>query len=272
MKISFSTLACADWTFSRILDLAVKSKFDGIELRFVENQDSMYKLPAFSGAGLAETKRRLGDSGMKISCVDTSCAFQMADAKIRAGWVDEGRRMGELAAALGAPGIRIFESHPDAPTTVDDARKWTIEGIQGIAARIASLNVGAWLETHGDFATAAKTLSIVNAVDAPNKGVIWDAANCFSGFGERPSHAAPILDGSIRHVHFKDLTKDASGAWIPELTGQGVFPLLEVVHALGGLRYGGFVSFEWEKKWHPSIPPAEVAVPQFAEWWRANSG
>lgn len=250
----------------------MKSKFDGIELRFVENQDSLYKLATFSGAGLNETMRRLSESGMKISCVDTSCAFQMADPKVRAGWVDEGARMAELAAALGAPGIRIFENHPSGGPTVDDARKWTIEGIQAIAGRIAAMRVGAWLETHGDFATAAKTLSIVNAVEAANKGIVWDPENCFSGFGERPSHGAEILDGTIRHVHFKDLTKDASGAWIPELTGHGVFPLLEVVHALRGLRFDGFVSFEWEKKWHPSIPPAEVAVPQFAEWWRRNAG
>jgi fatty-acyl-CoA synthase len=80
-----------------------------------------------------------------------------------------------------------------------------------------------------------------------------------------------VLDGVIRHVHFKDLTKDAAGAWVPALVGQGEFPLLQVVRALQDLHYGGFVSFEWEKKWYPSIPPADVAVPRFAEWWRKHS-
>jgi len=40
--------------------------------------------------------------------------------------------------------------------------------------------------------------------------------------------------------------------------------------ALQQIRYQGFVSFEWEKKWHPEIPDATVALPHFARWWRKN--
>ena len=30
------------------------------------------------------------------------------------------------------------------------------------------------------------------------------------------------------------------------------------------------VSFEWEKKWHPEIPEASIALPHFAKWWAEN--
>ena len=50
MKISFSTLACPDWSMPQIIQLAANAGYDGIELRFVEGEDSLWKLAAFSWA------------------------------------------------------------------------------------------------------------------------------------------------------------------------------------------------------------------------------
>jgi len=38
MKLSFSTLACPEWTMSQIIATAADSGYDGIELRFVEEK------------------------------------------------------------------------------------------------------------------------------------------------------------------------------------------------------------------------------------------
>jgi hypothetical protein len=40
--------------------------------------------------------------------------------------------------------------------------------------------------------------------------------------------------------------------------------------ALRRLDYDQFLSFEWEKKWHPQIPDAEVALPHFVHWVREH--
>jgi hypothetical protein len=40
--------------------------------------------------------------------------------------------------------------------------------------------------------------------------------------------------------------------------------------ALQDLQYDHFLSFEWEKKWHPEIADAEIALPHFARWFRKN--
>ncbi len=95
MKISFSTLACPDWTLAQAVAIASSSGYDGIELRFVENEDSLWKLPAFSGAQLSSTKSLLQDRGLVISCVDTSCRFHFPDPKERERWVEEGVRMAD---------------------------------------------------------------------------------------------------------------------------------------------------------------------------------
>jgi sugar phosphate isomerase/epimerase len=70
-------------------------------------------------------------------------------------------------------------------------------------------------------------------------------------------------------MHIKDLLQKQSG-WQPVLTGEGTFPLSEVRSALCQIAYNGFVSFEWEKKWHPEIPDASIALPHFARWFREN--
>jgi hypothetical protein len=46
--------------------------------------------------------------------------------------------------------------------------------------------------------------------------------------------------------------------------------LFELKEALQDLQYDRFLSFEWEKKWHPEIANAEVALPHFARWFRKN--
>ena len=49
MKLSFSTLACPEWTMPDIIAFAFSAGYDGIELRFVEGEDSLWKLPVFQG-------------------------------------------------------------------------------------------------------------------------------------------------------------------------------------------------------------------------------
>ena len=60
--------------------------------------------------------------------------------------------------------------------------------------------------------------------------------------------------------------------WVPILTGSGVFPMGEIRRALDAIQYDGFLSFEWEKKWHPEIDPPEIAILHFAEWLRKAWG
>jgi len=249
--------------------IASSSGYDGIELRFVENEDSLWKLPTFRAPELQSTKRQLKDSGLQISCVDTSCRFHFPDPHERQRWHEEGVRMADLAATLEAPGIRVFGDTIQGEADRDSTRHWIAESIRYLADRIAPTGVGVWLETHGDFACARETASIVREANHRKAAVIWDPANCYIEAKESPQAGASRLGAAIRHVHFKDLFI-AHDRWSPVLTGEGNLPLPEVQAALRQIDYQGFVSFEWEKKWHPEIPDAKVALPHFARWWREN--
>ena len=269
MKLSFSTLACPDWKMPQIVAIASSSGYRGIELRYVESEDSLYKLRAFHGEGLATTKRMLADRGLVVCCVDTSCRFHFPDPNERSRWIEEGARMSDLAAELGAPGIRVFGDKIQPGADRDSTRTWIADSLRELSDRIANNGVAVWLETHGDFASAPETNAILAEATSKSVGVIWDPANCWIESNESPQQGADKMRDTLRHVHIKDLQRNQTN-WEPVLTGEGAFPLFELRSALRQIGFKGFLSFEWEKKWHPDIPDANVALPHFARWFREN--
>jgi len=267
MKISFSTLGCPDWTFPQAMELAVRGGFDGIELRFVQGEASLWKLPDFSGAGLPEAIIRINDSGLAVCCVDTSCRFDSPNASERDRWIEEGVRMAELAARLGAPGIRVFGDRIQPGVERERTRTWIAAALNQLAQRIQGLGVEVWLETHGDFCCASEVLAVL--ADAADTRLVWDPVSAFVRCGERPLENGPALKNAIRHIHIKDVRR-IDGEWKPVLTGSGESPLLEILELADSIDYAGFLSFEWEKKWHPEIEAPEIAIPHFANWFRMD--
>jgi sugar phosphate isomerase/epimerase len=269
MKMAFSTLACPDWTMQQIAKTASCCGYAGIELRFVQGEDSLYKLPAFTREGLVETRQLLSDGALKICCVDTSCRFHSPDTNERQKWIVEGERMADLAAELGSPAIRVFGDQIQPGADRESTRAWIAESIHELNRKIAGRGVAVWLETHGHFASAAETTAILHASKSDGVGIVWDAANCWLESGETPQQGVAGMQNAVVHVHVKDLGK-RDERWVPVLMGEGSFPLEEMRSALRNIGYDGYTSFEWEKRWHPQIPAAEVALPHFARWFREH--
>lgn len=270
MKTCFSTLACPAWTLDQVVNIAASSGYDGIELRFLEGEDSLWKLPAFQGASVKTSLQKISDRGLSVACVDTSCRFHSPDPLERASWVDEGVRMAELASSLGAPGIRVFGDKIQPGADRASTRQWIAEGVRQLAEKTALVGVGVWLETHGDFASSTETIAILKESGRDDVGVVWDAANAFADGKEQPLDGIHAFGGRLQHVHLKDLEYQ-DGRWEPVLSGEGQFPLRDIVAELERQKYDRFVSFEWEKKWHPHLAEPEISIPHFACWFRQIS-
>jgi len=270
VKICFSSLACPAWTLDQVVNIAASSGYDGIELRFLEGEDSIWKLPALQGASLQSSIQKISDRGLVVACVDTSCRFHSPDPLERASWVEEGVRMAELAASLGSPGIRVFGDKIQPGADRASTRSWIAEGIRELAEKTAPMSVKVWLETHGDFASSKQTMSILEESGRDDVGVIWDAANAFTDGKDQPLDGTHAFGNKLQHVHLKDLEcRDTH--WELVLSGEGQFPLREIVAELERQKYDGFVSFEWEKKWHPHLAEPEISIPHFARWFRRIS-
>jgi glucosamine-6-phosphate deaminase len=268
IRLAFSTLGCPSWPLARALDAASRFGYDGVELRFVEGDDALWARPELTGTGLRETLARLADAGLAVPCVDTRSFFHAPDPAARRAALEEAARTAEVAARLGAPGIRVFGDRVQPGADLAATRGFIVEAVGGLRDRIRGTGVEVWLETHGDFATAAATRSLLEEAGSEGLGAVWDPANAFSEFGEEPEAGAVALGPFLRHVHLKDVRRPPDGKipWPPALPGRGDLPATRVLEWLTAKGGDGWVSFEWEKRWHPEIEEPEVALPHFLRW------
>ncbi len=269
MKTSFSTLACPDWNLSQVLTAAANYGYDGVELRVISRELDLWKLPEFNASGLAATRAAVEDHGVVVAGLGSSACFHSPDAQERERNLDSALRMAEVAAGLGAPAIRVFGDRIQAGSTREQTAAWIADSLVRLADRLKPDGVQIWLETHGDFASAADVSAFFAQLNSAEVGIIWDPANAFEQTGEAPL-ILPSMGDRIRHVHLKDLTRDAQGSSHYTPTGEGDFPFDTMFAALAGIGFDGFVSFEWEKLWHPELAGPEIALPHFIEWWKSR--
>jgi sugar phosphate isomerase/epimerase len=257
MRLAFSTLACPDWSLVRTIEAAVRYGYEGIELRIVDGE---LLSPAMSGARRRRTKRAIADAGVTVCCVDTS--FEIANPGAS---MDEAFAYVALAAELGGPMIRLFAGAPDGePRDATVGR--TQERLAALAERGRDLDVTIAVETHDSFASGEILADVLS--NAPKDvGVIWDTLNPIVA-GEPPDRTFAAIADRVVHVHIKD------GAVPPDLEenrllGDGQVPVGAIVRMLAARGYEGWLSVEWEKRWQPQIPDADVALPRYADGIRA---
>lgn len=262
MKLAFSTLGCPQWGLKKITEAARTYGYSGIELRALAGSLNLLDRPELQPAVVEKTRSFFNDQGLSICSVDSSCAFHALDEMERRENVATALRYAELAAGLNAPLIRVFPNEVPAGAGREATRDRIVDALSELAERLPK-GVRVGLETHGDFAAGGATADIVRRVNHANLAIIWDAANSFAA-GETIAASAQAVAPYLAHVHLRDAKSEGEGRdWLPTLTGEGQVPLAEIFDTLSGMNYEGYVSFEWEKYWHPKIAEPEVALPDF---------
>jgi len=182
--------------------------------------------------------------------------------------VEAALRHAELAAALGAKLIRIFPDKIQLGATRAQTRDNIALCLREVAERGPS-EVRVGLETHGDFAHSTGAAEILRLADHPNVAIIWDVANSLAA-GDNIEAAGQTVAPYLAHVHLRD-ARAVTGQehWLPVLAGRGAVSFKEAVSVLRRLAYDSWISFEWEKYWHPEIEEPEVALPDFVKAMKA---
>ena len=271
MKISFSTLACPDWTHAQIVAIASTAGYDGIELRFVENEDSLWKLPAFSGDRNCRPRNGLYRSRPRISCVDTSCRFHFPDPKERERWLEEGERMADLAAALEAP--RASECSATrfsrAPTRVIDSH-WIADRFGASRTRLPT-GVEVWLETHGDFAGAARNGSDSFRGRLPQKRAHFGIRRTVTS-SRRSGRKKARLGLALPFGTCTLKTCSSSRmAGRPRLRAKEISLCRKFKLRCARSTTGASFRLSGRRNGIRKSPDASVALPHFARWWRENA-
>lgn len=183
---------------------------------------------------------------MPIVSVDTSIELsQPFDAELSAAV--------ELAVEWEAPTVRVFGG--DGHDLDDIARR-----LEPALARIADSGVTVALETHDAFSSAARVADLMRRVDNPSFAAVWDVHHTYR-VGEAPEDAVRTLGSRIDLVHVKDARR-AGDDWQLVPLGEGELPVRESLAALAAVGYDGWLTVEWEKRWHPELAEPGVALPR----------
>ena len=268
MKLSFSTLGCPQYTLDQVVAMARDNDYDGVEIRFLRGEVALENLEEFSPAGIKQTRAVLDKAGIKVPCLDTSVRFTSPEPAERAKQQQAALTYARFAAELGAPYIRVFGGAvPDESPGREETTKRIAEGLAEAATAVRAEGITAVLETHDSFCTSVQVAELL--AHAPNDDlcILWDMLHSYRN-GESLQDTWSALGDRIRHVHLKDSENYSPTGTDFRLTGEGTVPIREFVTLLEQGGYDGYLSFEWEKAWHPEIDEPEVAIPQYATYMR----
>ena len=259
MKYSFSTLGCPDLSMEDVISFAGALGYDGLEIRGIEGEMRADRIAAFRPGVQRDTIRRMQDAGLSFVCFGSSTRFDSPDTLEE--YMDEGKAAIDVSYALGIPYVRVFGDNIPSDEDEDRIIDSVIEGEKKLCEYAEGSGVGILQEVHGSFNRLDRILRVVNGVDHPKHGIVWDVAHSDKMVqDDYLSFYFPLKD-KVHHVHFKDQIR--SKGYQLCSCGEGDIPLREILRTLSDDGYAGFVSLEWEKKWHPELPSYESEFPHF---------
>lgn len=266
-RLAFTTLGAPAWSWTKVLDEAQRLGFGAIEVRGVDGEMDLPKAPVFAPAERAKTLADLEAHGLAICGLGSS--VNLHDAKKLPDQLASGRAYIDLAQALGVPYVRVFGDKIPAGTDEGAIIAQVAAGLDELGRYAEGRGVGVLIEAHGDFSDSRRLTAVMARAHSPAVGILWDAHHPWRACGEPLQTTYAALKPWIRHIHVKDSRATADGNFRYCLTGEGEFPWDELWRILREDGYTGYISLEWEKRWHPELEEPEVALPQFVQRMRA---
>lgn len=273
MKLAFSTLACPSWSWEQSIEAACSLGYDGIEWRLISGElvDASFS---------TETCRRIGkkmaSTGLSTCALDSSIQLAVGPGGERDTRITEARGMLELAEALGTDLLRVFSGEFPKNTIEDQALPWVVGILEAIVPEAERRGVRLALEVHA-FDGRGKNVSgmsdsllcrkIADHLDTRSVGILWDVGNPLEE-EETLEETWDNVKGRLLYLHVKDLKPHPGGSSEYVATGEGEVPLGAIVRLLRESGFHGWLSYEWEKKWHPELSEPEVALPQHIRYLR----
>jgi len=294
VKLAGHTLGTPDLSLRQALDLFHSLDLEGAEIIW---QDG-YR------CGLAEraTPRRLADVaamaealGLEVVClVPYTVDINSAVSSSRALALESFRHCIDAAAALDCRRIRVYAGR--FLPAEEPLRSAKMEPLMASLASMRdwAVDAGVTLCVENHFNTmavgAGETAMLLAAVaercgDDAGLGALYDPANLAFTHREPPDEALRAQNRWVRHVHVKDLVFVEAGhafaaadvAMVEadarsvrsRVVGEGVLDWAEIVGGLAAQGYDGYLSLEYEYRWHPDdLPPPEVGLKRGANHLR----
>ncbi len=270
MVRAFSTLGCPEADLRTALTLAERYDIETIELRALADTINVPGYLASEFGSPEGFEAAMQEQKVRIAALDTS--LHLADAKTP----DKEQFLAFVpwAEAAGIPWLRVFDggaklSDRAAIAAAAETVRWWRE-----VREDNSYTTDIMVETHNRLLTAAAVKRFLAA--APKTAILWDAHHTWKQGHEDPVITWQAIHASVVHIHVKDSVpiETPTHPFKYVLPGAGEFPMTALRDALAADGFSGPLSLEWEKLWHPDLPPLEEALKAAEQhgWWTQREG
>lgn len=266
--LAFSTVACPAWGIEQVVEAAGEYGYQGVELRtFGAGSSQLASDPALSDPD--KIRHLFETASLEISCLATSVALHFRSKSEAGQAMESAKSFVDMAARLNCPRIRTF-GYKIFPGEVPAAAvKRLAERYVELAEYAEESGVEIVIENAGSFARSRELWNLTNYTEHPLVGVCWNVAYAAT-VGERPGLSVTTLNSRIRYAKVKD-TIVGEGTGYCAL-GEGSVEVERFVELLRGIGYEGWLCFEWDKLWLPSLAEPQEALPKaretLSEWMR----
>lgn len=261
MKLSFSTLGCPNWTWNEILAIAKDLGMSGVELRGLGDEMYAPDLKIFAPDRLDGTMSKLNQMGLEIPILTSGAYF--ADKNKAEEAFGEACAYIDLADKAQIPYIRVMAEPTPEPQNGDMRLAAKFYG--QLCDYAQDTSVIPLIESNGQLASLGAMQDFLSAAGRSNMGVLWDIHHTVRFYGETPGRAVSALGRYIKHVHIKDSFME-NGKISYRMMGYGDIPALDALRELENICYGGFISFEWVKRWNPELEEPGIAFAYFCSY------
>lgn len=216
----------------------------------------------YDDAAVARLRERTDELGLRVSCLagytDFTIGSDHPEIPTREMQILYVARLGQIAARLGCPLIRVFSGYERSNVGYDDGWNRCVESLQECARRVAELGVTIAVQNHHDIAAHYESLAdMLEDVDEPNCKAAFDAWSP-ALHGSNLVEAVKRMQPWIVHTTVADYVRRPRFSYVPNLVnyarepdairavpmGEGFIDYSTFFSELRQIGYAGDVAYE----------------------------
>lgn len=288
-KIAGHTMGTPEYTVCEAIELMKKIGADGVEI--VVQDDYRSGLPCnCDEKTLKEVKDCADKNGIQIICLTPyNSYFNALDEELRQKEIAAIKKVIGYCDYFGAKYIRIYGGNQaaDDHENIPERRAKLIESMRELGDAAQEKGVTLVIENHfNTMSVSAKaSAGLCRDINHPAVRILYDQANLTFTENEDWQEAIAIQQQYVAYMHVKDLVFKEGVAFTSSnvarpdesernvytrIVGEGVVPWPEILRKVKELGYDGWLSLEYERRWHPDdIPEASIGMKKSIDYLRS---
>ncbi len=286
MKIAGHTMGTPEYTVTEAIKLFHDIGIDGAEIVVQDGYCSGIS-SACTPEELDMVKKAAEENGIEISGLTPyNSYFNDLNDELRQKEIDDILKVIDACQVLDAHYIRIYGGNLQAGDTdhLPERRARLVEAMRFLGDKAAEKDVTLVIENHFNTmcVSARESAEMIKEINHPNVRILYDQANLSFTGKEDYQQAIAIQQDYVAYMHVKDLVFKEGVAFTSDevshpdeskrnvytrIIGEGVVPWPEILRSVREHGYDGWLSMEYERRWHPDdIPDASIGMKKGADY------